>query len=753
MTFTGWLPFAQRIRPAARLARTLAAAAFLIISARAQGGQVSPDRRMVWAHAMVTFPLDLNVVKPWLPEGYEGQYAAYPLDARRSYPNGSHQLADVRSAKAAGLDAFSVDIFTDGRAANGYLNAADQLGGFQIAPCLDGGTDDQIVQAVTTYCAEAVSHRSAARVGDRLVIFTYGTVSAGSPERWRAIRERIAAQGCRTWWVADLDPDFRKPGFLQRIQAYIPLFEAGYHFGPSLGHLTEIADLFRRDGKPYAGGLMPGYYRLGGGHQDAYATATYRREWGDHLRVRPNWVHIATWNDLAENTEIMPNSDFNMTRSVLTRWYARRFRNEPIAPEPPQLIVTTTKCAYPDQPFTAEALVVNSGASPARVTVELIDRDGRQYGARDSQHVEARAVGAATIRRTFHEFPPGRFLRARAALVSGGRTILTVVSAPVLILDPQAQPGYAPLYWSVPADRVLPSRPKIHLEARSIQGGSALATIVIPPSVVPEFSEVLLNADIERNFLSEKPTPLAVPVRRPTQVGGGADGAVALPAGSIRGGTEWGFYMARVTDTRYRVGYSDPLYVPPHGDVLLKEAYDFDEPEGEPAVDASPFGHAVALSHLEHVRPGFGGKGAAVSFNGRDSRISLMLGQTPDGPMALELAVRPRAFGGMFWCDGGGMWVTTSPEGRVEFVRLSPSGWARATSNRALPLGEWSLLRCTWDGGRLQIAVNGGIDGAAPCPSKFTSWRRALGCNPFGSGSGYYDGDLDHYSLRAIPAR
>lgn len=259
-----------------------------------RAGQVSPTQSLIWSHAMITFPLDLDVVKPWLPEGYEGVYPAYPLDARRNWPAGLMQRPDVRSAKAAGLDGFSVDIFSDGNAANGYLDAADALGGPQIAACLDGGTDAQIVEAVVTYCGSAQKHLSAAKVGDAFVIFTYGTGGDNRPERWQRLRAEIARRGCKTWWMPDLGADFGSKDYQQRIAAFFPVFEAGYDFGSAGDKLKDIAALYRAHGKPFGGGMMPGYYRLAGGLTDARGTQMYRDEWKRHMAPQTNWAHVST---------------------------------------------------------------------------------------------------------------------------------------------------------------------------------------------------------------------------------------------------------------------------------------------------------------------------------------------------------------------------------------------------------------------------------------------------------------------------
>ncbi|RYF38343.1 MAG: hypothetical protein EOO38_24905 [Cytophagaceae bacterium] len=143
-----------------------------------------------------------------------------------------------------------------------------------------------------------------------------------------------------------------------------------------------------------------------------------------------------------------------------------------------------------------------------------------------------------------------------------------------------------------------------------------------------------------------------------------------------------------------------------------------------------------------------------LKFNGRNSRLNLSIYGTPSGPLSVKVSVRPRRFGGNIYTDAGGMWVSTDGEGHIQWVRLggvNPIRWVTTQSQSVIPLGEWSDLECIWDGKRLRIFINGRADGEAECPPLFSSWRRAVGYNPFGTGSGYFEGDVDDLTIRSIP--
>jgi hypothetical protein len=723
-----------------------------------RAGQVSLQDKMVWAHAMIVFPLDLNVLKPWAPDGWESLYPRYPLDTRRNWPGGNWQLPDVRAAKAAGVDGFAVDIFTNGSAANGYLDAADEAGGFQIAPCLDLGTihggqaerEAAALKATLDYCHIAAGHPSAAKIGDDFLIFTYGTSSL-PPEAWQRVRDGLAQAGCKTYWMPDLDmgaTGIQKVFPAAKIASYFPVFESGYLFGGPGRYWKEAVALFKAHGKPFGGGMMPGYERVGAGYADARGTAAYRAEWAQQARSGIPWAMVVTWNDLSENTEIMPNSDWNLTRSELTCWEAARWKGEAPPWKEPRLYLTTPQMLYPGTSAPVEALVLNGGAGPVTVRVVLLKPDGTPWGLDATAVVAGGHDGAATASLTIRQIPARRFLRARATMSVGGKVLASVLSAPILVPDRDAQPGIRTLYYSTPARQALPGKVGITVDGVPLGGKTATARALVPPGIAPQFSEVLFNGEILKNFLAQPPTPLMAPV----QVGRATvtpDGANVLPAGAIKGGTEWGFYLSRVTDSRYRVGYSDPIYFAPPGDLSLKESYSFDESAGMITADASVYRRAGDLQDVIWVKPGADGKGACVRFNGRSSRVNLSVAGTPSGPFSLKIAVRPRQYGGMFFCDSGGLWVTTTQDGRPEYTRLGPTGWVSAYGKTPIPLGQWTRLECTWDGHTSRIFVNGVLAGESICPPRFTSDRRALGCNPFGSGSGYYDGDIDNFEIRA----
>ena len=699
--------------------------------------QASPDRPMVWVHSMTCFPLDLK----WLPAGYGANAPLEQEQGLEERTGAGWAATDIQDAKAAGIDGFSVDVFT-GNDRN-YLVEADRVGGFLVAPCLDLSMvpDDrkeaEAVRVIEQNCRVAQGHPSAARVGAANVVFLYGTGML-APEAWVRVRDKVRADGFPSYFVAaveaggDLSVAARFPAAV--MARYLPPFEAAYSFGSTGPWWAETSALVRDAGKKWAGGMMPGYDREtpNGGYSDARATAAYREEWHRHLESGPAWACVSTWNDLAENTGLLPGSDWNVTRADLTRWFAAKFKKENVGWDRPRLYVTTPKMVYRGRPYPAEGLALNALARPVRVTTEIRDGAGRLVGVPVTVLVPPGSDGAATATVKLSAFPAGHFLRARATLRDGGgRVLASVLSAPILVLDEAAQPGYRTTYYSVPADKALSGA--VRLTSSAAPSGRSVR-VVPPPGAPVRFAEVLHNGALARNFFR---TP----------------GAVALPRRDAGGGTvgltAWGFTMGRVTDGAFRVGYSDPVYTAPVGDVSLWESFKFDEGAGVLARDSSVHGKVGRLQDVLWATPGVGGAGTCVRFNGTTSRVLLDDARTPTGPFFLTLAVRPAKLGGFLYGDGGGLICALRPDGTLNFSLLTKEGWRPVAGKTALKIGEWAHLGFTNDGRTSRIFVNGRLDAEAPSGPLNDSGSPMIGGNPYGGDA--YAGDLDDFTLRALP--
>ena len=701
---------------------------------------------MVWVHSMTCFPLDLKYVSTLGAEAYGVNYPLQQEFGLEQRTGRDWQATDIEAAKAAGVDGFAVDIFT-GDAGN-YLAAADKVGGFAIAPCLDlSGVPEEKIEAVALEviernCKQMAEHPSAARVasasGPAFVFFTYGT-GMMPPGSWRRVRDRLGQDGYKTYIVAAVEAggDLGVMSTFPRetMASYLPIFEGGYSFGSTGPWWDRTAALLHEFRKGFGGGMMPGYYRLNGGYRDAAGTSLYRAEWHRHLDTNTDWACISTWNDLAENTGLMPLADWSLTRSELTRWFSARFRKEASPFPSPRLYVTTPKAVYRKRHYTVEGLALNPLRVPLRVSTQLVDRAGKPFGASVSAIVAPGGDGAATVNLGLNSFPPGRFLRARATLARNGRTLSSVLSAPILVMDQDEQPPLPTMYFSVPARYALPGRVRFSLQGRPSGDANAKACLSAPAGTHVRFAEVLQNTFLGKNFFDAPPFVAEVPRRE-------GDGA-------IRGGTAWGFYFGRVTDDRLRVGYSDPVYVAPQGDVSVWESFSFDEGRGTTTRDASPWHKVPQLVGVEWISPGANGSGSALRLDGKNARISLSQYKTPLGPLSISMTVRPAKLGGFLYGDGGGLWAEIKLDGTVAFVvNTSDRGFVGAQGKTPLTPGQWTRLRFTNDGRASRIFVNDKLDAEVASGPLKDSGNPMIGGNPYGGGA--FAGDVDDFELRAL---
>lgn len=531
---------------------------------------------MVWAHEMTCYPLHLKAHT-------STEYGSlYPLALQYSDTPELQTLEaeeDIQEADAAGIDAFDVDMFTDPSSLECYLDAADAFDSalpsgqppFLIAPTLDlslyqikNATDTvkeaAALAAVEQYCELAQGHPSAAMNDGEFVIFNYGT-SQLPPANWLDLRQRLAADGCATYWVANLGADglTDKPVFpTSTITQYFPEFESSFLFGNAGQWWPNLTSLMASYQRPFAGGMMPGYNREpADAYNDSNGTAQYRSHWNQHLQSNLPWIHVSTWNDMAENTDINPTSDWNITRSEITAFEADRFKGQAIPLDVPTLYITTPKALALAASSSAEALVLNPTGSACTVTIGLYDGKSNLVG----KTVTAKLTGmdsSLAIPVQPYTVPAGGYLQAMATLSVGGQSFGQVLSAPILVFP--ASTGYFQTYlnstprieyYSIPALMALPGTVKLSIKIAA-GGTSATATITPPAGDTVQFVDLLHNTREVYNFGSTKPFTVALPAGRVV-----LGTAVTMPDTNISG-----YYVARVIDSYGRVGYSTPVLVP-----------------------------------------------------------------------------------------------------------------------------------------------------------------------------------------------
>lgn len=524
------------------------------------GGNIPlSQRKLVWAHNIPVFNLDIR------DPNAQRYGALYPLALRARAHSDSYDEI-IQAAQKAGIDGFSIDIFTNVGQIRPFYASADR-NKFLIAPCLDLSILRQqhkdlkagLLQAVETYCREAGSHPSCARERGAFIVFMYGTASLPA-DTWQDVRATLKNEGLNVFWVGDINVNFNRlrPGVYpdqdnirQQTLAYLSCYDMGYSFVAIPDQYWDtIRGVFAENHKPFAGGMWPGYYRGIVGNRriqpfgsDADGTALYRGYWQRQIQAGLPWTHITTWNDFTEHSNLNADTSYNVTRSEVTAWYAAKFRNQPPPFHDARLYVTTPQALFLNQSENAEALVLNPTSRPVHVTLRLFDGAGAPYGTPVSKIAEPNSEVAVTIPVKMSEIPAGHFLRARARVGTSN----AIPSAPILIYNMPLPPAsiVPELYYSVPANHALPGRVGF-----SISNGQA--NLSVPSGVTPRFVDLLHDQNIVKTVnTAHVGTPIPLD----------EDADLKMTDDNYYDAQDFGLYVERVIDDQDRVGFSDPVYV------------------------------------------------------------------------------------------------------------------------------------------------------------------------------------------------
>lgn len=304
---------------------------------------------LVFAHYFPPYPLSLDnqpadrdyYTRNYLtPGGEGGKHAAYGGLLRDRPPpvapsSGDWRLTnmerEVRTARDAGLDGFSVDILaltgTNADRVGTLLRAAHAVDpGFKIMLMPDmtalRSSADATADALARWAAAPSSYHLA---DGRLVVSPF-KAEAHTPDWWRQVTDRLAKQhGIRTALV---------PLFLN-YRAHAQEFSAisyGFSAWGNRSHTGQNA--------------VPGDVRLAHGlgkkwmqpvavqdarpnqaiYDEAGNTALLRSTWQHAIQDGADWVQLTTWNDYSETSQVAPSLHNGHAYLDLCSYYLTRFK-------------------------------------------------------------------------------------------------------------------------------------------------------------------------------------------------------------------------------------------------------------------------------------------------------------------------------------------------------------------------------------------------------------------------------------------
>ncbi|MFJ3926010.1 glycoside hydrolase family 71 protein [Streptomyces sp. NPDC090022] len=367
--------------------------------------------RLVFAHYFTPYPLSLDNARPeadyyarhyLTADGESGKHAPYggllrdrplPVAPKGGDWEGANLRQEVRTARAAGIDGFTLDLLslsgTHWERANLLMEAARSVDpDFRIMLMPDMTslkTDDPTVlaDAVAALGAQPAAHR----LDDgRLVL---------SP--FKAEAKDVA------WWTRTLDVLERRHGIRT---AFVPLFldlashaevfapiSHGFSEWGSRSHTGQegaTADVRRAHalGKIWMQPVSVQDARPNQGvYDEAGNTATLRATWTRAIEDGADWVQLTTWNDYSEGSHFAPSAHNGHAYLDLSSYYLTRFKTGTW----PRIVRDTLYLTSRTQ-FAA--------AAPAGGQQRLMSLRRGSAAARDTVEVLSLLTAPATVRTT-----------------------------------------------------------------------------------------------------------------------------------------------------------------------------------------------------------------------------------------------------------------------------------------------------------------------------------------------------------------
>lgn len=355
--------------------------------------------KLVFAHYFTPYPLSLDnadaendyYTRNYLnPDGESGKHGTYGgLLRDRPLPvapkSGDWEYAnlqqEVRTARAAGLDGFTLDLLSlSGRnwdRANLLMAAAHSVDpAFKIMLMPDMTslkTDDPAVLADAL--AALAGHAAAHRLPDGRLVVSPFKAEAKSAAWWSELLGLLESRhGIRTAFVP-LFLDFRAHG-----EAFAPISHGFSEWGSRsyVGQESTTRDVQRAHalGKIWMQPVSVQDARPNQGvYDEAGNTATLRSTWTRAIEDGADWVQLTTWNDYSESTQFAPSLHNGHTYLDLSSYYLTRFKTGSWPKIVRDTLYLTARTQFAGADPTGDQSLLMSlrkGSAATRDTVEVL---------------------------------------------------------------------------------------------------------------------------------------------------------------------------------------------------------------------------------------------------------------------------------------------------------------------------------------------------------------------------------------------
>lgn len=411
---------------------------------------------LVFAHYFPPFPISIDNAPPTRdyyateylnPAGEGGRYAAVggllrdrPL-GRAPLKTADWKLQDlrteVRQAKSAGIDGFSVDILNiDGPNWTACLNlmrAAQEVSGFSVVPMVDATSAmaSYSPTVVAAKLAELYAYSSAQAIEGDYVLSGFAAESK-APSWWREILSGLkGSYGFKIKFIAV---------FLDASRANMTAFAPiSYGFGnwggrtvDSIARAPDYAAIAHSLDRTWMEPVAFQDVRPRDGlYAEASNTETGRAAWLKAQTNGADYVQLVTWNDYSETTAIAPSVAHGKVLLDICAYFLAEFKTS----RPPVLTTDHLYLTHRIHPYAAAAdpamsYTLGGMQTPPRDTVEALVFLTRPATVSITTSAGTRSFDRpAGVNAVTAPLAPGR---VSATLTRGSRMIARVVSTHVV---------------------------------------------------------------------------------------------------------------------------------------------------------------------------------------------------------------------------------------------------------------------------------------------------------------------------------
>jgi hypothetical protein len=251
----------------------------------------------------------------------------------------------IKMAKRAKIDAFAVSWWFD-TSRNEMNDRLDlifekaKLHNFKVTIDLEAEpmTMREIYENLRYYLTNYRAHPAALKVEGKPAVLIWGSWKY-SPAQWQKIFHRLEKEGLPAFYLVSGQTDPIYLGPFRCLEQYALVDNDDYELPAYYRNLRKKINEYNRNHPEnpvqWHATIMPGFDERGiPGREEAGGAGWKERKNGDYYRMtfkaalasNPHWIHITSFNELAEHSHIEPTKEFGWTYIDMTAKFVEEFK-------------------------------------------------------------------------------------------------------------------------------------------------------------------------------------------------------------------------------------------------------------------------------------------------------------------------------------------------------------------------------------------------------------------------------------------